>query len=68
MTAIDLLAKLPPNENIVIVIYPEHGCVYTCQWQGMSAENVARTLYAMADRVVNEKIPPYDLTKKHRGL
>ena len=51
-----LLAKVPAGAGSAIVIYPD-GDGFRCAWMGLDAEDVARTLYAMGDRVVDEKIP-----------
>lgn len=63
-----LLADMPDKEERVIVVYPEKANEFVCRWVGMTPENVVRTLYAMADLVMKEKIPVYDLSKKQRGL
>lgn len=52
-----LLASVPSQAEEAIVIYPCEDGTFACRWIGMNAERAARTLYAMADGVVNEKIP-----------
>lgn len=52
-----LLASVPAQAEEAIVIFPGEGGLHTCRWIGMDAERAARTLYATADGVVNEKIP-----------
>lgn len=52
-----LLASVPSQASEAIVIYPCADGTFACRWIGMDAERAARTLYAIADGVVNEKIP-----------
>lgn len=52
-----LLASVPSQASEAIVIYPCEDGTFACRWIGMGAERAARTLYATADGVVNEKIP-----------
>ena len=53
-----LLASVPAEATEAIVIFPDADGLHACRWMGMDAERAALTLYAMADRVVAEKIPP----------
>lgn len=52
-----LLASVPSQATEAIVIYRCEDGTFACKWIGMDAERAARTLYAMADGVANEKIP-----------
>lgn len=53
-----LLASVPAQAGEAIVIFPDADGLHTCRWIGMDAERAAMALYAMADKIVDEKIPP----------
>lgn len=52
-----ILAAIPGDADRVIVIYPCADGQSACRWFGMSAEQVASTLYQMADGVVEQRLP-----------
>jgi hypothetical protein len=50
----ELVARMPEGMGRGIVIVPHEGA-YRCSWYGMSPEDVARTLYEMADKIAVER-------------
>jgi len=52
-----VLGDIPRNVDRLIVLYPCSEGQTACRWFGMSAEQVASTLYQMADGVVEQRVP-----------
>lgn len=52
-----VLRDIPRDADRLIVLYPTSDGQTACRWFGMSAEQVAMTLYQLADGVVEQRLP-----------
>ncbi len=52
----ELLSGIPTVDR-AIVIFPADGLESSVRWVGMTAEQVASTLYQVADEVLRQRVP-----------
>lgn len=57
-----IMDSLRRETDAAILIHHRHGTRFELQWYGLTPEQVALALYSMADGIVDEKIPPPDLS------